>query len=463
MSSELIPRATLQDMYIARVEAIELYRKGVQLLVQAREAHRRAAPGASSLHNLPDDIGRTISYGVKEASRIEADIVGAMEKNIDRDMWESLIPSTKIWSLMDKEERARFEDTLRTNPPPATPEFVMATVERLTRESGTIFRRGLVNGFQALSRDYKSNSGFRLGERIVMEYVVSTIGGFSFNYGSSAREKLRDVDRIMHVLDGRPAPEYQQGLCAAMEQSFHDYRETGLSEARTPYWRIRYFKNGNAHLYATRADLLVRANKMIAEHYGAALADDHARASKMDTPVPRHAPDLGDFPTPPELAVRVVQAADIQPGQKVLEPSAGRGNLATRAHLTGAGAVDCYEIQEQHVEALRGEERLRMVYRADFLEISPVPNYDRVVMNPPFAHGADIRHVRHAYRFLAPLGRLVSVMSAGVLTRQDALGEEFRAWVRSVGGKFEELPAGSFEESGTAVNTVLVTLTRGHR
>jgi hypothetical protein len=38
------------------------------------------------------------------------------------------------------------------------------------------------------------------------------------------------------------------------------------------------------------------------------------------------APQL--FPTPPELAARMVEQADIQPGQRVLEPSVGTGNIA---------------------------------------------------------------------------------------------------------------------------------------
>ncbi len=33
------------------------------------------------------------------------------------------------------------------------------------------------------------------------------------------------------------------------------------------------------------------------------------------------------FPTPPDLASRMVDAADIRPGHRVLEPSAGTGAL----------------------------------------------------------------------------------------------------------------------------------------
>jgi hypothetical protein len=52
--------------------------------------------------------------------------------------------------------------------------------------------------------------------------------------------------------------------------------------------------------------------------------DDLADALKARVRVVS-APQL--FPTPPDLAARVVALADIRPGQTVLEPSAGTGNL----------------------------------------------------------------------------------------------------------------------------------------
>ena len=39
----------------------------------------------------------------------------------------------------------------------------------------------------------------------------------------------------------------------------------------------------------------------------------------------------GFFPTPPELAEQIIEAADIRPGHRVLEPSAGTGNLCRLA------------------------------------------------------------------------------------------------------------------------------------
>lgn len=74
-------------------------------------------------------------------------------------------------------------------------------------------------------------------------------------------------------------------------------------------------------------------------------------------------------------------------------------------------------------------------------------------MNPPFANGADIAHILHARRFLAPGGRLVAICAGG--PRQAA---KLRPLVEACGGEWEPLPAGTFKDAGTGVSTVLLTL-----
>jgi hypothetical protein len=79
-------------------------------------------------------------------------------------------------------------------------------------------------------------------------------------------------------------------------------------------------------------------------------------------------------------------------------------------------------------------------------------------MNPPFEHLQDIDHVRHAYEFLAPDGRLVSIMGEGPFFRQDHKAAEFRDWLESRGGWSERLPESSFQASGTGVNARIVVV-----
>lgn len=163
------------------------------------------------------------------------------------------------------------------------------------------------------------------------------------------------------------------------------------------------------------------------------------------------------FSTPPAVVQRLLELADVRCGMRALEPSAGRAAIAEP--LADAGCiVDCIELMPANFNILAPTPKFNSVRLADFLEVEPRPIYDRIVMNPPFMRQADIKHVMHAYRFLAPGGLLVSVMGAGVTFRDNKLTQDFRDLVRARGGDIEALPDGSFKQSGTSVNTVVATI-----
>lgn len=177
-----------------------------------------------------------------------------------------------------------------------------------------------------------------------------------------------------------------------------------------------------------------------------------------DVEVPRD--EFEFFPTPPDIVDRLMELADVRPGMAVLEPSAGRGAIAFACANAGA-TVDCYELMEANRLALTADIRVRVV-GADFMDGTIDTVYDRVVMNPPFARQADIRHVTRALEFIRPTGLLVSVMSAGVAFRNNGLTTDFRSMVESRGGFIESLPDGAFKSSGTMVRTVAVVIPGGN-
>ena len=166
--------------------------------------------------------------------------------------------------------------------------------------------------------------------------------------------------------------------------------------------------------------------------------------------------ELGFFPTPLPIVERLIELAEINNGDSILEPSAGSGAilrvLAQRFPLNRLVAV---EIDPSHTELM--DIAIRFHY-GDFLDLRSVSNdtgmFDRIVMNPPFAKNAAPAHVLHATAFLKPGGRLVSVMPSSVTFRSDALNKAIRADAVAI----EPLPENSFAESGTNVNTVIVTL-----
>lgn len=161
------------------------------------------------------------------------------------------------------------------------------------------------------------------------------------------------------------------------------------------------------------------------------------------------------FPTPQSVVTRLLDLADLAPGMEVLEPSAGRGAIVSA--LVGRGSVvDAVELDPDHARELKEVGEARTVTVADFLALPADPSFDRVVMNPPFTRLADVTHVRHALGFLRPGGLLVSVMSNAAAWRKEAVA--FRRLVADHGGTVEPVPAGAFNEAGTNIATLLVTI-----
>lgn len=164
------------------------------------------------------------------------------------------------------------------------------------------------------------------------------------------------------------------------------------------------------------------------------------------------------FPTPPDLAARMVAEADIWASHEVLEPSAGTGSIADAILAVGVRPV-CCEINCKLCDVLsaKGYQVVAGDFLERFSELDPVDDvgtvtyemvkWDRIVMNPPFENGKDIKHVQHAMKILVPGGRLVAIVAGGP-RQAEAL--------RPIASLWEPLPAGTFKSSGTNVNTVLM-------
>lgn len=169
------------------------------------------------------------------------------------------------------------------------------------------------------------------------------------------------------------------------------------------------------------------------------------------------------FETPRAVAERMVELADLRPGLNIFEPSAGHGALAhvIRERMPEGCELYVSDIQADMRDALR-DAGFKVCGFDDynFLTYSPFFACDRIIQNPPFAKSQDAEQLIRAFELLPSGGRLVSAMSAGITFRQDAVYREVTSMVRDFGGSIEELPAGSFKESGTNTRAVIVTLSK---
>lgn len=182
------------------------------------------------------------------------------------------------------------------------------------------------------------------------------------------------------------------------------------------------------------------------------------------------AQDLGFFPTPAPIARKLVELANVQPEDFVLEPSAGDGAIVEALIEARAGVLALErdanrraQLTRRFVDTTRVAVMLPWTHahEIDFLDYIPDEPFDRVVMNPPFCKvgaGDHLDHVRHAHGMLIPGGSLVSVLPAGIKFRADKRHAEFREWFMDLDGTVIDLPDDAFKASGTRVRTVVLAL-----
>src|SRR3546814_1747 len=256
-------------------------------------------------------------------------------------------------------------------------------------------------------------------------------------------EDERELARARHEMRPPNPTGYFTKTIGAMDVCRRETSGPHQAETETDYFKVRTFKNGNAHLWFTRQDLVLKVNQLLGKYYVEVFGDGQTQEAapfenKKTTPA-RYA---GFFPKPEAAAHKVLghaytKVTKSQERLRILEPSAGTGNRARLCFSRPAKSgydrdcdleiyrfdniVDCIEIQPHLANELKADGRYGRVYCADFMQIEPETTglFDRIVMNPPFDRLRDIDHVVHALKFLKPNGRLVAIMSAGTEFRSD--------------------------------------------
>ncbi|EHP4289097.1 DUF4942 domain-containing protein [Salmonella enterica] len=117
------------------------------------------------------------------------------------------------------------------------------------------------------------------------------------------------------------------------------------------------------------------------------------------------------YPTPRIIAEYVARAIELQPGETLLEPEAGRGDLLAYVE-TRQENITCIEVSPLFAEILRGKGYVNTVC-CDFMKWSDDNAgymFDKIVMNPPYSLGRHKEHTMAALGHLKVGGRLVAVL-----------------------------------------------------
>ena len=181
------------------------------------------------------------------------------------------------------------------------------------------------------------------------------------------------------------------------------------------------------------------------------------------------------FATPEVIADQLVELAEIQENNLVLEPSAGQGAIIKsiiKKHPSQL--VHAYELMDTNRMFLSKIDQC-ILFGEDFLDCDkerPKKDgaiwnfyhrdfmFDRIIANPPFAKNQDIDHVKAMYHRLNKGGRIVSITSVHWISSTNKKETEFREWLNDLGADIIDIERGAFKESGTMTGGKIIVINK---
>jgi hypothetical protein len=184
--------------------------------------------------------------------------IDAVLKEFNVKAWSLLIDRMGIRNLMSIMKREEFDKQVeKGDVPEVTAENILGVLTGLADRAAdfaTEAARETLGLLTPSSGHYKTNSGFKVGKRVVLSWYVERGYGGGFRANHYREAHLNSIDATFHLLDGKGIIRGRKSpLIAAIEAS-------GDGVGETEYFRFRACKNRNLHLEFRRLDLVKKLN-----------------------------------------------------------------------------------------------------------------------------------------------------------------------------------------------------------
>lgn len=440
------------------LDIIAEYEKKIESVDAAIKAYEDACTAVEMAGTI---MGTYVNPVLRGRAHVSAN---DMRKNLRASGWKALYNRCQIDRIASAKDKKLFERTL-ADPPELTFDNAKATFGPYLENPRSHILRGLAEVFADLDPAYKSHSKVKIGVKGLPKRVIISGLGSIHGYG---RDRLRDVLNALAAYQGKPLIEYHElSLILEDGDALRVTREVpkgntkrerdNSDETETIIGRdvwLKRYANGNGHLYFG-PDAQRDINMALAEFYGDVLpdAEDENTKPRASTAVSK---DLQFYWTPQDVIGRALEFAGVYnlkewsynppAPSRILEPSCGDGRIMDAIRARGHHV---FGVEYHAGRAAEARAKGHNVLTANFLEQPATPDFDMVVMNPPFYGRHHVKHVRHAVKFLKPGGTLVSILPA---TAHYDHGE--------LDGEWRDLPVASFAEAGTNVPTGMLKIRR---
>lgn len=300
-------------------------------------------------------------------------------------------------------------------PAPALPEDEVVKTPQATA----------VSSLPAIDRSLPADT-FR---RFALPWVITTLSSEAEAEWLELKARIAQLEKKPEDFNGS-AKDYLASVSNQVER---------LRNSRDAAYKVFTAMRGRTRLDPDAPELVTgaahqRSRELFTERSGI-LSEEMIKAAQRDLENEMLSGKLYEhYPTPEHVIRMMIEGVDLRPGNRVLEPSAGEGNIAGMIRLHAPEAVlDVVEYAPLLADILTLK-RFNVV-GSDFLAYNTTSavKYDAVVMNPPFDKGVDIEHVYHAFKMLSPGGKLVAIVSGRAIDGSDEENYAFKEFVSKRG------------------------------
>lgn len=202
-----------------------------------------------------------LNYGTHERD-VDFDDPDALAKQLRRKTWASVVDRLQMRKAMSVKAWTEFEKKLHQEDPPSiTVEMLAGMVAAYKTDLPSMLEESVREVFEWLrphSSEYKTNTEFELGKRVILNRVVEP--GFSRWSTSHYHDQyLLALENVFDLLAGRQRID-NGTIYSDLALAIRTIPRNQPCEGETQYFRFRGFRKGSLHLEFRRMDLVQRLN-----------------------------------------------------------------------------------------------------------------------------------------------------------------------------------------------------------
>jgi len=264
-STSLIPEFKTRDLVAAYQGMVKSVEEIYRLLGEIKQAFKVYLGGSI----FPCEIcgHRPFIHGTaRDLERSKEEILASCWGQIFHRI-RNFLPASEI-AIIERQIEGK------TVPPFTEEEIAKITFSFVSR--GEEFKKkmleGVFNYLRPPGSGLKTNDRSAIDEKAIIRHVIDR-NEYYCSLSVYHRDRLWDMDKVFHLLDGKGMPKYPGNLVAVLDQAVMDICQT----VETEYFACKWFLNGNLHIRFKRMDLVTEINRIAG---GDKLADEGKKRRK---------------------------------------------------------------------------------------------------------------------------------------------------------------------------------------